>query len=193
VPIPFNDVDEVDAAEGLGSAAYLTLEPTLDHACCLGALLVISARGEPLEFGYNRVRVPDPFLWRQADLRRHVQRRLAASLLSVCSQQPRLLVCLADEVDLGLFERDLQLEVPVVRVSPPPAPLRRVDPQTGEVLEETELPAEVAWQPGPPGEASPERRLFEHLATHGLLLEPFERAARGLREVYGPSPCPSAR
>ena len=37
----------------------------------LGALLVISARGEPLEFGYNRVRVPEPFLWRKGDVAKH--------------------------------------------------------------------------------------------------------------------------
>jgi hypothetical protein len=34
--------------------------------------------------------------------------------------------------------------------------------------------------------------LFEHLSAHGLLLEPFDRAAIGLREVYGPKPCQSA-
>ena len=102
MPIPFSDVDEID---GLGSAAFLKVERWLDGACCLGALLVISARGEPLEFGYNRVRVPQPFLWREADLRRYTERRLTASLLSVCSQQPRLLLCLADEVGPGCSTR----------------------------------------------------------------------------------------
>src|SRR5215211_4220886 len=130
MPIPFSDVEAFD---GLGSAAFLKLTLNLelgrshDHACGLGALLVISARGEPLEFGYNRVRVPQTFLWREADLRRHVQRRLTASLLSVCSQQPRLLLCLADEVSPQLFAEDLRLEVPVARVIQPGPPLRCVD------------------------------------------------------------------
>jgi hypothetical protein len=190
VPVPFSDVEDFGE---LGSAAYLKLEPSPDNACCLGALLVISARGEPLEFGYNRVRVPQPFLWREADLRRHVQRRLTASLLSVCSQQPRILVCLADEVSTWLFGQDLQLEVPVVRVVPPEAPVRRVDTGTGEVLEETNPPPYIAWQPAPPHDGSPEWRLFEHLTAHGLLLEPFERAIIGLREVYGPAACLSQR
>jgi hypothetical protein len=190
VPIPFSDVEDF---AGLGSAAYLKLESFPDNACCLGALLVISARGEPLEFGYNRVRVPQPFLWREADLRRHVQRRLTASLLSVCSQQPRLLLCLADEVSPPLFAQDLRLEVPVARVVPPGPPVRRVDTETGEVLEDEDTPPHVAWQPAPPDTASPERQLFEHLFTHGLLLEPFERAVTGLREVYGSSAWPAQR
>ena len=190
MPIPFRDIDEGDT---LGSAAFLKVERSLDGACCLGALLVISARGEPLEFGYNRVRVPQPFLWREADLRRYTERRLTASLLSVCSQQPRLLLCLADEVGTWLFDQDLQVQLLVARVGGPPAPHRRVDTETGEVLEDEDPRPHVAWQPAPPDEGSLERQLFDHLATHGLLLEPFERAALGLREVYGPSPCRSER
>jgi hypothetical protein len=187
VPIAFSDVEEIDE---LGSAAFLKVERSQDGGCSLGALLVISAQGAPLEFGYNRVRVPQPFLWREADLRRYTERRLTMSLLSVCSQQPRLLVCLAHEVGTRLFGEDLRLEVPVVRVTEP-VQARRVDMDTGEVLEDDAAPAEVAWQPGPPQEGTLERRLFEHLAAHGLLVEPFERAAIGLHEVYGPSPCRS--
>src|SRR5438067_13136865 len=113
MPVPFSDVEDYDE---LGSAAFLKVERSPDNACCLGGLLVISARGEPLEFGYNRVRVPQPYLWRTADLRRHTERRLTTSLLSVCSQQPRLLLCLANEVGTSLFDHELQLEVPVARV-----------------------------------------------------------------------------
>jgi len=182
VPIPFTDVEEV---AGLGSAAYLKVESSRDGACAHGGLFVMTARGEPLEFGYNRVRVPQPFLWREADLERHVQRRLTASLLSVCSQQPRILLCLAGEVGIWLFGKDLQVEVPVARLAPP-TPARRVDHTTGEVLEDDDRPlANVSWQPEAPDAGSLERDLFDHLATHGLLLEPFERAAAGLREVYG--------
>src|SRR5437588_7394098 len=121
MPIPFTDFEELD---GLGSAAFLKLklqlqlelERSVPGACWLGALLVITARGEPLEFGYNRVRVPQPFLWREVDLRRYTERRLTASLLSVCSQQPRLIVCLASEIGTWLFGQDIRLEMPVGRV-----------------------------------------------------------------------------
>src|SRR5438132_2335422 len=124
MPIPFSDIEGL---EGLGSAAFLKLGRSSDDACCLGALLVIGARGEPLEFGYNRVRVPQPFLWREQDLRRYTERRLTASLLSVCSQQPRLLLCLAHEVSTSLFGHDLQVEVRVARVGQPTSSYRRVD------------------------------------------------------------------
>lgn len=185
MPISFSDVDD---GEGLGSAAFLKLERS-SASCCLGALFVVSARGEPLEFGYNRVRVPQPYLWRQTDLRRYTERRLTTSLLSVCSQQPRLLLCLASEVGSELFGQDLELELPVARVGAAHSNERRVDMQTGEVLGEEDVRPHVAWQPAPPHEDSLERRLFEHLTVHGLLLEPFERAAVGLQEVYGPKPC----
>jgi hypothetical protein len=184
MPIPFNDIGE--DSSGLGSAAFLKVDSSSDGACSLGALLVISARGEPLEFAYNRVRVPQPFLWREADLRRYVVRRLTTSLLSVCSQQPRILLYLDDEVHVPPFEQDLLLEMPVAGVTAPGPSSRRTDASTGEVTEELGLPAaHVSWHPAPPEHGSVERRLFEHLSVHGLLLEPFERAEIGLREVYG--------
>lgn len=189
MPIAFNDDLEDALAGGSGSAAFLKVEASPDNACSLGALLVISARGEPLEFGYNRVRVPHPFLWREVDLKRYVQRRLTASLLSVCAQQPRLLLCLEDEVNVWLFGQDVRLEIPVARVGLPRLP--RVDTATGEVLDDASEPPQVSWQPAPPEADSVERRLFEHLSAHGLLLEPFERAVSGLREVYGPKACES--
>lgn len=192
MPIPFSDVEDRDS---LGSAAFLKLEfeQSSDEACCLGALFVISAWGEPLEFAYNRVRMPQAYLWRQTDLRNHAERRLTTSLLSVCSHQPRLLVCLGNEVSSSLFSQGLRLEVPVARVSETPPGRRRVDPVTGEVFEDEDVQPLVAWQPSPPEDGSTACQLWEHLIGHGLVLEPFERAAVGLREVYGPTPCLSRR
>lgn len=180
MPVAFHEAEDLDE---LGSAGFVRLERAGEGDCALGALFVVNARGEPLEFAYNRVRVPHRFLWRQADLRRYTERRLVASLLSVCTHQPRLLLCLADEVGPALFARDIRLSVPVGRIGPPLGTGRRVDPHTGEILED-EPPLHVSWQPEPPAEGSAERQLFEHLAASGLLDEPFERALVGLREVY---------
>jgi hypothetical protein len=179
VPIPFHDADEI---EELGSAGYLALEHAPDGSGCRGGLLVVNARGEPLEFAYNQVQAPARFLWRPADLRRALERRLTASLLSVCSHQPRLLLCRAEDVGSALFSLDIHLDVPVARMDEPMAVARRVDRETGEVFEDAA--PQVAWQPEPPAEGSLERRLFERLSAHGLLEEPFERAAVGLREVF---------
>jgi hypothetical protein len=94
-----------------------------------------------------------------------------------------VLVCLDEEIGVRLFGQDLQLEMPVARVAPTK---RTVHTTTGEVMEdEASSPPNVAWQPSPPETGSVERKLFEYLSAHGLLLEPFERAALGLREVYG--------
>src|SRR5207248_9803131 len=95
VPIPFRDEDERDE---WGTAAYLRLEPDPDRAGYHGALFQINARGEPVEFTYNRVETPNSFLWRPADVRRAALRRLTASLLAACPQVPRVLFGLAAEV-----------------------------------------------------------------------------------------------
>ena len=177
---PFRDDDDL---EELGAAAFIKIEQSARDSVYLGALFVINARGEPLEFAYNLIETPHTFLWRPADLRRHAERKLAASLLGACDAAPALLLCLAEEVGDDLFGRDLALSVPVGRIDRSlGAP---VSADTGEVLELPE-PVHLFWYPAPPVEGSPERRLLTRLSAQGLLLEPFERAAFGLREVYGP-------
>jgi hypothetical protein len=176
VPIPFHDVGDV---EELGSAGFLKLEPFVgENQVTVGAvagLLVINARGEPLEFAFNRVELRHPVLWGERLARCHLQRRLVASLLSVCSSDPRLLACMDDEIDADLFGRELRLEMSVVRL------------QAFQTRGEPSLPIPVVWQPAPPSDDSPEHRLFERLGAHGLLREPFERASLALREVFSPS------
>jgi hypothetical protein len=180
VPIAFRDAIDV---EELGPAAFLKVEVGAGGAEYLGALLLINARGEPLEFAYNRVELPETFLWRPTDLRRHAERELTASLLTVCTRTPRLLFCLADEVGSELFCRDLLLEIPVGRLGQPLKATAFSVEEVQEVLDEPE-PLHLFWFPAAPTADSLERRLFERLWTHGLLLEPFERAASGLMEIY---------
>ena len=185
MPIPFHDVEDVDE---LGSAGFLKLEALVGHlgmtSGAAAGLLVINARGEPLEFAFNRIALNHPALWGERLARGHLQRRLVASLLSVCSHDPRLLVCLADEIDASLFGHDLRVEVPVACISTVLPGEHVVDQITGEVLDESPQLDRVAWQPSPPSADSTEHRLFDRLSSHGLLLEPLERASLGLREVY---------
>ena len=180
MPIPFRDADDL---EDLGAVAFLKIERSARDSVSLGALFVTNARGEPLEFAYNLIETPHTFLWRPADLRRHAERKLVVSLLGACDAAPALLLCLAEEVGDDLFGRDLALAAPVGRID---RSLRApASTDTGEVLDLPE-PVHLFWYPAPPAEGSPERRLVARLSTQGLLLEPFERAAFGLREVYGP-------
>src|SRR5213593_1422482 len=114
MPIPYRDADDLDE---LGTVGYLKIEPAVIGSGYLGALFLINARGEPVEFTYNRIETPHTFLWRQDDLRRHVARKLTTSLFSLCPKTPRLLLCLAKEVGSDLFCQDLQVPIPVCRLA----------------------------------------------------------------------------
>jgi len=180
MPIPYRDADDLDE---LGTVGYLKIEPIAGGSGYLGALFLLNARGEPLEFTYNRIDTPQTFLWRQDDLRRHATRKLTASLFSLCPRTPRLLLCLAKEVGSELFSQDMQISIPVCRIAPAVEATSHSGKETQDTLHATE-PVQVFWFPGKPAEDSIELRLLQLLASRGLLLEPFERASVGLREVY---------
>lgn len=179
MPIPFHDVEDADQP---GAAAFLKIESAARDATYLGALFLIDARGQPLEFTYNLVETPHTFLWRPTDLKRYAERELTASLLSICATTPLLLLYLAEEVGHDLFTRDIAVAVPVGRIdrgaSGAPSAPRAVEGPAA-------VPIDVFWHPAPPAAESTERAVFDRLAALGLLLEPFARAAEGLREVYG--------
>jgi hypothetical protein len=180
MPIPYRDADDLDE---LGTVGYLKIEPVTDGSGYLGALFLINARGEPVEFTYNRIDTPHTFLWRQDDLRRHATRKLTASLFSLCPKTPRLLLCLAKEIGSELFCQDLQVSIPVCRIAPAVEAIPYSGNETRDTVHATE-PLQVFWFPGKPAEDAIELRLLHLLSSGGLLLEPFERAAIGLREVY---------
>ena len=180
MPIPYRDADDLDE---LGTVGYLKIEPVAGDSGYLGALFLLNARGEPLEFTYNRIDTPQTFLWRQDDLRRHAAKKLTASLFSLCPRTPRLLLCLAKEVGSELFSQDIQVSIPVCRIAPAVEVASHSSQETRETLHASE-PVQVFWFPGKPAGDSIELRLLQLLASRGLLLEPFERASVGLREVY---------
>jgi hypothetical protein len=182
MPIPFRDAD---ALEELGLAGYLKIEPLAAGGGFLGALFLINARGEPMEFTYNRIETPHTFLWRQDDIKRHAARKLTASLLSLCPRTPRLILCLAVEVGSDLFCQDIQVELPVCRISPAIKAVSCAGAETMDTVEADE-PLHLFWRPGKPPDDSLEARLLHALICRGLLTEPFDRAALGLQEVFGP-------
>ena len=180
MPIPYRDADDLDE---LGAVGYLKIEPLTDGSGYLGALFLLNARGEPLEFTYNRIDTPQTFLWRQDDLQRHAARKLTASLFSLCPRTPRLLLCLAKEVGSELFCQDIQVSIPVCRLVSTGEALSPANTETKDTVQASEI-VHVFWFPGKPAEDSIELRLLQLVASRGLLLEPFERASIGLREVY---------
>jgi hypothetical protein len=82
-----------------------------------------------------------------------------------------------------LFCQDIHVSIPVCRLAPANAAVSSPSEETKDTLSAAE-PMQVFWFPGKPAEDSLELRLLHLLATRGILLEPFERAAIGLREVY---------
>lgn len=183
MPIPFRDTDDI--AE-LGEAGFLTICPLASADGYEGALFIVNARGEPLEFTYNRVQTPHPFLWRKEDIRRHAHRRLTASLLSACPAIPKVILCLAEEVGSDLFCQDMEMSMPVCRIAPGSAVVSIAAAEAQEASGEQDS-VNLFWFPRPPDDAAVERRLVQELSRRGLLTEPFDRAKKGLDEVYAVS------
>ena len=178
MPVSFRDDKEL---EELGAAAYLKI--VIDTSGYRGALFLINGRGEPMEFTYTHTEIPNTFLWRKADIHRHATRQIATSLLSKCSQPPKLIFCLAEEVDSELFCQDITVSIPVCRIAPATSSVSFTRDETKEVINALE-PKQLFWFTKPPTKDSIEYRLFQRLISSGLLQEPFERAETGLREVY---------
>ncbi|MHB0869735.1 MAG: hypothetical protein ACYC66_12345 [Chloroflexota bacterium] len=182
MPIPFRDLDNT---RELGAVAFLRLVSDPEGTDWFAALFLVNARGEPLEFTFNRADLPSSPLWRAADIRRQMERGLIVSLLSICPRVPRLLLCLASEVSGELFSREIHLSLPVCRVATALETAAYLTEERQELLEGAD-PVHLFWFPDRPPEGSQDARLFQELVARGLLLEPFDRALAGLREVYGP-------
>ena len=181
MPIPFHDQDDL---ETLGTAGFLLLEATSEPLGFRGAIFQINARGEPVEFTYNRVETPNTFLWRPADIRRAALRRLTASLLTLCPRIPRLILCLAAETPPELFTQDITVSLPVCRIARSLDADLMAPPEVHEPPGE-DGPAHLFWYPAPPEDDTPERVLIQAMIRHGLLFEPFQRASSGLNELFG--------
>ena len=180
MPIDFRDADEIGE---LGAAGYLKIDTPDEGRIFRGALFLVNARGEPLEFTYNKIETPSSFLWRQDDIRRHSTRRLVTSLFDTCKKTPKFLICMANEIGHELFCNEIHLAIPVCRVGSSLQSISHSSQEIEATLEEPE-PLHLFWFPEQPGTESLEHRLLSRLSSTGLLLEPFERALAGLREVY---------
>ena len=168
MPIPFKDLTDTKPA---GTAGFFKFLPRAVGNMWLGALFVMDALGEPVEFTYARIRAPKALLWRPAYLNDYCVRSMCASMFDTCPISPLLILCLANEVGPDVFTKDISVSLPVGRLS------------------ESGMPSEVAVDWTEPPEADfPAKRLFDTLAARGLLMEPFERAETGLREVYSDVP-----
>ena len=181
MPVPFRDAADLNR---LGSAGFLRILPADAEDAVLGALFLVNAGGEPVEFTFNRLEVVQRFLWRAEDLHRHAARRLTASLFEICPRIPSVILALAEEAPSELFSEDIDVDVPTARVAEQSAVIGQSAAESREIVEAT-VPLQIFWNGSVPSDDDVGRSLVAQLAARGLLLEPFERALIGLREVYG--------
>ena len=163
MPIPYRTTART--ADGT-TAAYLCILEDADGKSVRGALFLTNERSEPLDFCFNRVDLPASFLWRPGEARRHGARALATSLFTAIGPTPDALLVHRDQVPAGLFTADIQVEIPTCTLA-----------SRGDQVD-------VSWVGGQPAGGSVARILLDALVERGLVMEPFERAARGLDEVY---------
>lgn len=148
-----------------------------------GALFVMNAKGEPIEFVFSRVDAPRTVLWRPQDLKRRATHELVAALFNVSTSRPTVVFVKADEVEPGFFTGELETQIPTCRVADQMAAVSTAPSEHGEDVDSAQL--HLLWSLGQPEEGSSERTLVERLRRAGLLTEPFERAEAGLREARG--------
>jgi hypothetical protein len=178
VSIPFRSSDAEDSL----AAGFIRILRDPDGGFD-GALFVMNAKGEPLEFVFSRVNTPRTVLWRPHDLKRRAARELVAALFNAATSRPTVVFAKADEIDPGFFAGEVQTQVPTCRVAHQMASVATGPSEHGEDLDEAQL--HLLWSLGRPDEGSPERILVERLQSAGLLAEPFDRAEAGLREARG--------
>ena len=177
MPVPFRDLrNEGD----LGFAGYLRFVSEEDGRGIRGALFLVNARSEPVDFAFSRVDIPASFLWRTGEAKRHAVAGLAATLFQACPKTPSLLLALADEVHPRLFTEDLFVEIPLCRV----AEGENVPFTADESMEALPNAVHLFWAGQAPGQDSPGRRLLESLLAKQLATEPFERTLRGIDEAF---------
>jgi hypothetical protein len=178
--VPYRSV--LDEDERNVSGAFFRSLP-VDRETFVGGLLVVDARGEPVEFAYNRVGVKNRFLWRERDLTQATTRELLTGLLETCPRDPTALFFLAKEVDPELLLDEIDIQRPVARVAAADETAGLAANEEHERIEGA-TSVQLFWVHGRPSEATPANRLVERLAGRGLLLEPFERVLAGLHEAY---------
>ena len=162
MPIPFQDVAGEERAVAI---AYLRFMKVTDDGNVAAALFIVNGQGEPLEFCFTRVVQPSGPLWEPGRAYRRAVADLAKALFEAANHEPDLLLALADEAPPEVFVEDLVAQTPAVLVA-------------------GEGDASLRWLGQEPEEGSVLARLVESLRSRSLLLEPFERAAKGLEEAY---------
>ena len=176
MPVPFQDrIDSEPAAV----AAYLRFIDAHDDRSIRGALFVANHKGDPLEFCFTRVEVGTGTFWRRDLAYRKAVVLLVKALFEAASHAPDLVLALAEEIPHDILADELEVQVPVCLVGNPTADGALLDGGASGTAS-----AVLQWPNGEPAEGTSLSVLVEFLKARNLLLEPFQRAVRGLEEAF---------
>ncbi len=176
MPISFRHRAESD---DFGLAAYLRFVDVAQSNKTHGVLFLVNAQAEPIEFCFTSVEEPASTLWHAGGLRRWAVRELSKSLFGACSKEPSLVMALAVEVPAPIFTEDLEVQIPVCRVSDSAA----MGPAASGAPEPLDEDTHLLWVHGAPDKQTSARKLFAALYARQLVFEPFDRATKGLEEA----------
>jgi len=163
VSIPFRSASDEDSR----AAAFLRVIRSATGGYD-GALFVMNAKGEPLEFVYSGIETPSTLLWRRRDLGRRAARELTAALFDAATSRPLIIFAKADEVEPGFFVQEVETPVATCRVARQMASVSTNADEHGQDIDAEGL--HLLWSSGSPEEGSQERALVESLQSAGLLI-----------------------
>ena len=177
MPIPFRDLGEDEPS---GVAGFLRFIDEPDGSGIRGALFIMSARGEPIEFAFTRIDVRSSVLWRPGHARSRAVSALTKALFESSSNQTDVVLTLAEETPPAVFSENIRPEIPLCRIasqdSVAVAPSEAAQPLSESLM--------LYWINGLPPSDSVTARTIELLEQRQLLIEPFERAALGIQEAF---------
>ena len=177
MPIPFRDLGE---GEPSGVAGFLRFIDEPDGRGIRGALFIMSARGEPIEFTFTRINLRSGVLWRPGHARSRSVYALTRALFESASNRADVIFSLAEETPPAVFSDNIRPEIPLCRVASKDS--AAVAPsEKAQRLSECLI---LYWTNGLPAPGSVTAQTVELLGQRQLLIEPFERVAQGIQEAF---------
>ncbi len=177
MPIPFRDLGEDEPS---GVAGFLRFIDEPDGRGIRGALFIMSARGEPIEFTFTRINLRSGVLWRPGHARSRSISALTKALFESASNQADVVFSLAEETPPAVFSDNIRPEIPLCRVASKDS-TAVVPSEKAQRLSESLI---LYWTNGLPHPGSVTAQTMELLGQRQLLIEPFERAALGIQEAF---------
>ena len=177
MPIPFRDLGEDEPS---GVAGFLRFIDEPDGRRIRGALFIMSARGEPVEFAFTRIALSSSVLWRLGHARSRSISALTKALFESASNQADVVFSLAEETPPAVFSDSISPEVPLCRVASQDSVSVAPTEETQQLSESLTL----YWTNGLPPPGSVTAQIVELLGQRQLLIEPFERVALGIQEAF---------